>query len=64
MNIREETKQMKLAAPLLAAMPIEQRNRALALIETHLNEHREEIFEGNRKDLALALENLVAPAVM
>ena len=30
MNIREETKQMKLAAPLLAAMPIEQRNRALA----------------------------------
>lgn len=64
MNIREETKQMKLAAPLLAAMPIEQRNRALALIKTRLNEHREEIFEANRKDLSLALENHVAPAVM
>lgn len=64
MNIREETKQMKLAAPLLAAMPIEQRNRALALIKTRLNEHREEIFEANRKDLSRALENHVAPAVM
>lgn len=64
MNIREETKQMKLAAPLLAAMPIEQRNRALALIKSRLDEHRDEIFEANRKDLSLARENHVAPAVV
>lgn len=64
MDIREETKQMKLASPLLAAMPLEKRNEALSLIRSSLDEHREEIFEANRKDLALAVKNQVAPAVM
>lgn len=64
MDIREETKQMKLASPLLAAMPLEKRNEALSLIRSSLDEHREEIFEANRKDLALAVQNQVAPAVM
>jgi len=64
MDIREETKQMKLASPLLAAMPLEKRNEALSLIRSSLAEHREEIFEANRKDLALAVQNQVAPAVM
>lgn len=63
MNIREETKQMKLASPLLAAMPVETRNQALACIRDSLNSHKEEIFEANRKDLALAQENRLAPAV-
>lgn len=64
MDIREETKQLKLASPLLAAMPLEKRNEALSLIRSSLDEHREEIFEANRKDLALAVQNQVAPAVM
>ena len=64
MNIREETKQMKLASPLLAATAMEKRNEALACIREALNTHKEEIFEANRKDLALARENHVAPAVV
>lgn len=64
MNIREETKQMKLASPLLAATAMEKRNEALACIREALNAHKEEIFEANRKDLALARENHVAPAVV
>lgn len=64
MNIREETKQMKLASPLLAATAMEKRNEALACIREALNAHKEEIFETNRKDLALARENHVAPAVV
>lgn len=64
MDIREETKQMKLASPLMAAMPLEKRNETLSLIRSSLDEHREEIFEANRKDLALAVQNQVAPAVM
>lgn len=64
MNIREETKQMKLASPLMAATAMEKRNEALACIREALNAHKEEIFEANRKDLALARENHVAPAVV
>lgn len=64
MNIREETKQMKLASPLLAATAMEKRNEALACIREALNAHKEEIFEANQKDLALARENHVAPAVV
>lgn len=64
MNIREETKQMKLASPLLAATAMEKRNETLACIREALNAHKEEIFEANRKDLALARENHVAPAVV
>lgn len=64
MNIREKTKQMKLASPLLAATAMEKRNEALACIREALNAHKEEIFEANRKDLALARENHVAPAVV
>lgn len=64
MNIREETKQMKLASPLLAATAMEKRNEALACIREALNAHKEEIFEANRKDLALARKNHVAPAVV
>lgn len=64
MNIHEETKQMKLASPLLAATAMEKRNEALACIREALKAHKEEIFGANRKDLALARENHVAPAVV
>ncbi len=63
MNIKEETKKMKLASPVMAAASLEMRNRALALIKESLLAHKEEIFTANHKDLALAEENNVAPAV-
>lgn len=56
MNIHDETLKMKLASPLLSALSLETRNKALALIRESLNAHKEEIFEANRKDLALAEE--------
>ena len=56
MNIHDETLKMKLASPLLSASSLETRNKALALIRESLNAHKEEIFEANRKDLALAEE--------
>lgn len=63
MNIKEETRKMKLASPLMAAASIETRNQVLALIRESLSAHAKEIFEANHKDLALAEENGVAPAV-
>lgn len=63
MNIKEETLQMKQASPLLAATPLEQRNRALENIRESLTAHKEDIFAANRKDLSLAEENGVPQAV-
>lgn len=63
MNIHDETLKMKLASPLLSASSLETRNKALALIHESLNAHKEEIFEANRKDLALAEETGVPAPV-
>ena len=63
MNIKEETRKMKLASPILAASSLEKRNHALALIRESLLASKEEIFAANHKDLALAEENGIAPAV-
>lgn len=63
MNIHDETLKMKLASPLLSASSLETRNKALALIRESLNAHKEEIFEANRKDLALAKETGVPAPV-
>ena len=63
MNIKEETRKMKLASPILAAASLEKRNHALALIRESLLASKEEIFAANRKDLALAEESGIAPAV-
>lgn len=63
MNIHDETQKMKLASPLLSASSLETRNKALALIRESLNAHKEEIFEANRKDLALAEETGVPAPV-
>ncbi len=63
MNIKEETRKMKLASPLLAASSIEKRNQALALIRESLQAHAQEIFEANHKDLALAEENHIPAPV-
>lgn len=63
MNIQDEARKMKLAAPAVAATTIETRNNALAGIAKALEEHKEEIFTANHQDLENADKNGVAPAV-
>lgn len=63
MNIKEEARKMKLAAPAVAAATIETRNNALAGIAESLEAHKAEIFAANQKDLDNADQNGVAPAV-
>ena len=64
MNIKEEVRKMKKVSPRVAALPLETRDHALALIKEELNARREEIFAENLKDLTEAEKNGVAPAVM
>lgn len=62
MNIKEEARRMKLAAPALAASTNEARNAALEQIALALEAHCEEIFAANAQDLAAADENGVTGA--
>ncbi|MEE0229359.1 MAG: glutamate-5-semialdehyde dehydrogenase [Peptococcaceae bacterium] len=62
MNIKEEARRMKLAAPILAATTNEQRNAALEAIAVALEERQAEIFQANAQDLAAADENGVTGA--
>ena len=64
MGIREKARNMKLAAPVLAATTNEQRNAALALVAQRLRESEEAIFEANAQDLAAAQADGVAVPVM
>ncbi|NCB92795.1 MAG: glutamate-5-semialdehyde dehydrogenase [Clostridia bacterium] len=64
MNIKEETRKMKLAASKLAASDIAQRNKALTLIADTLCSHTDEIFGANEADMKAAKENGIAPAVL
>lgn len=64
MNIQEEARKMKLAAPKLAATTIEQRNKALLAIAGALEENKEEIFKANAADMAAAQEAGIAPAIL
>lgn len=63
MNIQDEARKMKLAAPAVAATTIETRNNTLQSIASTLEAHKGEIFAANQKDLDSADENGVAPAV-
>ncbi len=63
MNIKEEARKMKLAAPKAANTSIEIRNQALADIASSLETHAEEIFAANQEDLAEAEKNGIAAAV-
>lgn len=64
MNVREEARKMKLAAPYMAAMSLEKRNAALLKIIDILEENREAIFRENALDLQAAEENNVAKSVI
>lgn len=63
MDIRNETRLMKEASPLLAASPIAQRNEALSLIIKALHDHQEEIFAANAIDLENAEKNNIPAPV-
>ena len=63
MGIKEDTAKMKLAAPRLAAAPIEARNRALANIAAALEADKEAIFEANKKDMDYAAANGISESV-
>ena len=56
MEIREEVKKVKLSAPLLAGMPEEKRNQALASVAEALMAHKDEIFAATAADMEQAKE--------
>ncbi len=62
MNIQEQAKQMKLAAPYMAASSLEIRNKALSNAINALKENSDEIFTANKMDLEAANENGVSEA--
>jgi len=64
MNIKEETKKMKLDAPKLAATTNEQRNAALEAIAVALSNHKDEIFAENEKDMVAAEANNIPQAII
>lgn len=62
MNIKEEARRMKLAAPEMAASTSEARNAALEAIAVALEKNRETIFAANAEDLSNADANGVTGA--
>ena len=64
MDIREEARKMKLAAPVLAASSAELRNAALQKIADALKEKKEEIFAANSQDCRATEEDGISSAVM
>ena len=64
MNVREEARKMKLAAPYMAAATMEKRNGALEKIVEVLEANREKIFMENAADVQAAEEANVAKSVI
>ena len=64
MNVREEAKKVKLAAPYMAAASLKVRTQALQNIVKALEDHREEIFQANALDVQAAVDAGVAQAVI
>ena len=61
-TMKEKTRQLKLDSPKLAALSEDIRNAALLAVAQALEEHKEEIFAANQKDLAKAeADNLDMP---
>ena len=64
MDIRNAVGKMKADSPKMAALSLETRNQALKAAALALQEHREEIFQANRKDMEAAQTAGVLPSVM
>ena len=64
MNIKEEVKKMKAAAPFLAASEEETRNNALKMIAESLAANADRIFAANAEDLKAARESGISEAIV
>lgn len=64
MSIRDEVREMKKYAPVLAAASADERNAALLKIKENLEKNKESIFEANKKDIEAARKNNISDAVM
>ena len=64
MNLKEEIKQVKLAAPKLAASAEEKRNQALEAVSEALLANQEKIFEANKEDMEQAEKDGVAGPIL
>ncbi len=64
MNIKEEIRKMKEAAPFLAASSEDVRNGALRNIAKSLKENADRIFAANARDLKAAEENGISPSII
>ncbi len=63
MGFKDDVRKLKEASPLLSAVDIGIRNRALLSIRDALIEKKEEIFKANKKDLENAEKNKISEAV-
>ena len=63
-NIKEQAKLVKIASPIMAGTSEELRNKALKEIAIELENHKEEIFEANKKDLEQAKKDNVQQAIV
>ena len=64
MNLKEEMKQVKLAAPKLAASAEAKRNEALEAVAAALLTHKDEIFVANAEDMENAEKDGVAAPIV
>ena len=64
MDLKEELKKVKLAAPALAASSEESRNKALEAVCRAIVEQKEQIFAANQEDMEQAEKDGVATPVM
>lgn len=64
MNLKEEMKQVKLAAPKLAASAEAKRNEALEAVAAALLTHKDEIFAANAEDMTNAEKDGVAAPIV
>lgn len=64
MNIKDEVKKMKLAAPFLAASTNDERNKALLAAAEALKANSDKIFAANKLDMENAEKNGISSAVM
>lgn len=63
-NIKEQAKLVKIASPIKEGTSEELRSKALKEIATELENHKEEIFEANKKDLEQAKKDNVQQAIV
>ena len=64
MEIKEEVKNVKQSAPLLAGMSEEKRNHALQAVAEALLSAKEEIFAANAQDMEQAEKDGIAAPVL